>query len=72
MLYLPAYSPFLNPIKSGFSKWKNFVNRNRSGCGLELLEAIKNRFFNDYSRKLQWILAKYAKVFKKSIGLRNE
>ena len=26
-LYLPAYSPFLNPIENVFSKWKNFVIR---------------------------------------------
>ena len=27
VIYLPPYSPFLNPIENGFSKWKNFVTR---------------------------------------------
>ncbi|KAG0438389.1 hypothetical protein DMUE_3120 [Dictyocoela muelleri] len=27
ILYLPPYSPFLNPIENVFSKWKNSVNR---------------------------------------------
>ena len=44
VLYLPAYSPFLNPIENAFSKWKNFVNRNRSECREELIAAIKNGF----------------------------
>ncbi len=27
ILYLEPYSPFLNPIKKMFSKWKNIVKR---------------------------------------------
>ena len=27
MVYLPPYSPFMNPIENCFSKWKNHVVR---------------------------------------------
>ena len=31
VLYLPPYSPFLNPIENMFSKWKEYVRRERPG-----------------------------------------
>ena len=27
LLYLPLYSPFLNPIENAFSKWKQYVRQ---------------------------------------------
>ena len=37
---LPAYSPFFNPIKNMFSKWKNFVKRSQAKNEVELLAAM--------------------------------
>ena len=47
-LYLPAYSPFLNPIENVFSKWKNFVIRGTATNEAELKELIRIGF-NDIS-----------------------
>ena len=41
-LYLPPYSPFLNPIENLFSQWKNHVKRARPNNQEELMEAISN------------------------------
>jgi len=34
--YLPAYSPFFNPIENMFSKWKNYVKRTQASNEVEL------------------------------------
>ncbi|XP_061504544.1 uncharacterized protein LOC133393317 [Anopheles gambiae] len=41
-LYLPPYSPFLNPIENMFSKWKNYVKRSNCTNHDQLMEAICN------------------------------
>ncbi|XP_061514175.1 uncharacterized protein LOC133393386 isoform X1 [Anopheles gambiae] len=41
-VYLPPYSPFLNPIENLFSKWKNLVKRANAQNEQELMEAITN------------------------------
>lgn len=41
-LFLPAYSPFLNPIENMFSKWKNITRRATPQNENELLSAISN------------------------------
>ncbi|XP_035908216.1 uncharacterized protein LOC118510467 isoform X1 [Anopheles stephensi] len=41
-LYLPPYSPFLNPIENLFSQWKNFVRRSNPSNEDQLMEAIRN------------------------------
>ena len=38
--YLPAYSPFFNPIENMFSKWKNFVKRAQAKNEVELMAAM--------------------------------
>jgi len=35
--YLPAYSPFFNPIENMFSEWENFVKRAQAKNEVELL-----------------------------------
>ena len=44
LLYLPPYSPFLNPIESSFSKWKNYVTRGNARNEEELMSLIANGF----------------------------
>ena len=44
LMFLPPYSPFLNPIENAFSKWKNYVKRANSQNEDELKEAIHNGF----------------------------
>lgn len=39
-VYLPPYSPFLNPIENMFSKWKNGVKKRKSQSEDELYENI--------------------------------
>jgi transposase len=41
-LYLPPYSPFLNPIENMFSKWKTEVRARRPSNESELLTFIEN------------------------------
>uniref|UniRef100_A0A182W8X6 DDE_3 domain-containing protein n=1 Tax=Anopheles minimus TaxID=112268 RepID=A0A182W8X6_9DIPT len=41
-IYLPPYSPFLNPIENLFSKWKNVVKRTNPQNEADLMEAIAN------------------------------
>ena len=40
--FLPAYSPFLNPIENFFSEWKNFVKRQESETEEELFQNIED------------------------------
>ena len=40
VVYLPPYSPFLNPIENCFSKWKNYVKRSNANSEEELKRAI--------------------------------
>jgi len=42
LLYLPPYSPFLNPIENMFSKWKNTVRKERVENEEKLFEIINN------------------------------
>nr|XP_004212365.2 uncharacterized protein LOC101237169 [Hydra vulgaris] len=44
LIFLPPYSPFLNPIENMFSEWKQFIRR----CSprTELLENIQNGALN--------------------------
>ncbi|MEN2497738.1 MAG: hypothetical protein MHMPM18_005194 [Marteilia pararefringens] len=44
VIYLPPYSPFLNPIENGFSKWKNFVTRGGATNELEVKNLINEGF----------------------------
>ena len=44
LLYLPPYSPFLNPIENVFSKWKNTVVRSEAKCESDLLKLIEEGF----------------------------
>lgn len=44
VLYLPPYSPFLNPIENAFSKWKNYVIRAGSRNESELKIQIETGF----------------------------
>lgn len=41
-IFLPPYSPDLNPIENLFSKWKNFVKRSNSQNETQLFENIEN------------------------------
>ena len=41
LLFLPPYSPFLNPIENMFSKWKNFTKRARPNNEAELMNFIE-------------------------------
>ena len=43
-LYLPPYSPFMNPIENCFSKWKNQVARGNAKNESELLALISDSF----------------------------
>lgn len=42
LMFLPAYSPFLNPIENSFSKWKNLVRQANCKNEEELNNAISN------------------------------
>lgn len=42
ILYLPPYSPFLNPIENAFSKWKQNIRQNKPINEEHLLELISN------------------------------
>jgi len=42
ILYLPPYSPFLNPIEYMFSKWKEIVKRMSPTWEMDLLQAIED------------------------------
>ena len=41
LMFLPPYSPFLNPIETMFSKWKNFVSRSMPNNETELFNYIQ-------------------------------
>lgn len=41
-LFLPPYSPFLNPIENAFSKWKEFIRRNNPNTEQELISLIES------------------------------
>ncbi|XP_049292942.1 uncharacterized protein LOC125768820 isoform X2 [Anopheles funestus] len=41
-MYLPPYSPFLNPIENVFSNWKNFCKRANPQCEDDVMSAITN------------------------------
>jgi transposase len=41
-LYLPPYSPFLNPIENLFSKWKESVRRSSPNNEEQLLNLVEN------------------------------
>jgi transposase len=43
-LYLPPYSPKLNPIEEAFSKIKNFIKKQKARTKEKLLEVIKKSF----------------------------
>ena len=40
LLFLPPYSPFLNPIENMFSKWKQYVKQQKARSENELMEHI--------------------------------
>ena len=40
--YLPPYSPYLNPIESLFSQWKNLIKTLLPTCEADLMAAINN------------------------------
>lgn len=42
ILFLPPYSPFLNPIENTFSKWKNIVKATIFNTEEELIFNINN------------------------------
>ena len=42
LIFLPPYSPFLNPIEESFSKWKGLVRRSNCRNEEELTAAIHN------------------------------
>lgn len=42
IMFLPPYSPFLNPIENMFSKWKEFSKRANPRCESELMLSITN------------------------------
>ena len=42
LLYLPPYSPFLNPIKNMFGKLKENIRRSRPSNETELFLLIEN------------------------------
>jgi transposase len=44
LLFLPPYSPFLNPIENMFSKWKEGVKRGNPSNEDELLRLINSSF----------------------------
>lgn len=44
ILYLPPYSPFLNPVEQVFSKWKNLVRRKNPTNEKKLLKCIRRSF----------------------------
>lgn len=46
LIYLPPYSPFLNPIENIFSVWKNTVNRGEPKNEIELRRLIFDGFNN--------------------------
>ncbi|XP_012557766.1 uncharacterized protein LOC105845029 [Hydra vulgaris] len=46
LIFLPPYSPFLNPIENMFSEWKQFIRRCSSRTEDELLENIQNGELN--------------------------
>lgn len=43
-LYLPAYSPELNPIEEAFSKIKQYIKKQKARTINELLKVLKNAF----------------------------
>lgn len=42
LLFLPPYSPFINPIENMFSKWKEAIRRNNPQNEPQLFELIEN------------------------------
>ncbi|MCP5019867.1 MAG: hypothetical protein GY938_31970 [Ketobacter sp.] len=50
VLFLPPYSPFLNPIENIFSVWKNLVIRGCAANEVELTYLITN-MFNEISNE---------------------
>ena len=42
VLFLPPYSPFLNPIENMFSKWKQAIRREKPNNEKKLFELIEN------------------------------
>jgi transposase len=44
IMFLPPYSPFLNPIENCFSKWKRFVRTSNSHNEAELITSIERGF----------------------------
>ena len=42
VLYLPPYSPFLNPIVNMFSKWKEIIKRTNLQNEEALIQTIRN------------------------------
>ena len=56
-LYLPAYSPELNPIEEAFSKIKQYIKKQKARTVDELLKVLKKAFdiitINDVKLDLQ-------------------
>lgn len=44
LVFLPPYSPFLNPIENAFSKWKNYVRRKCPNTEEELFLYMEEGF----------------------------
>ena len=44
IVYLPPYSPFLNPIENLFSVWKNLVIRGNAHNEIQLRRLISGKF----------------------------
>lgn len=53
LLFLPPYSPFLNPIEEAFSKWKNYILMKKSENQNDLEISILGGFSNITSEDCQ-------------------
>ena len=63
-LFLPPYSPFLNPIENMFSKWKEHVRRENPQNESHLLELINNGSQLISSKNCEGFLGIFSLIFQ--------
>ena len=55
VVYLPPYSPFLNPIEEFFSAWRWKVYDRNPQMRIPLLQAMEDRMWRNSSRCFSWL-----------------
>jgi transposase len=71
LVFLPAYSPELQPLDHLFRVWRSEVTHNHHRTGLDMLEADSEAFFNRCARYPQRILRTIGSPFRTRVFRRR-